>query len=66
MYANLNAELARQNMTLIELSKKTGIKYATILRKLNGISPISLGEAKTIKNALGVDATLDELFEVKV
>lgn len=66
MYTNVKAELARQNMTLIELSKKTGIKYATILRKMNGMTPISLAEAKSIKTALGADMTLDELFEVTV
>ena len=66
MYANVKAEMARKNMTAIELSKKTGIRYQSLANKINGKAPVSLDEAKTIKTALEVDIPLDELFEVTV
>ena len=64
MYANVKAEMARKNMTAIELSKKTGIRYQSLANKINGKAPVSLDEAKTIKTALDVDIPLDVLFEV--
>ena len=64
MYANVKAEMARKNMTAIELSKKTGIRYQSLANKINGKAPVSLDEAKTIKTALEVDIPLDDLFEV--
>lgn len=65
MYANVKAEMARKNMTAIELSNKTGIRYQSLANKINGKSPVTLDEAKTIKTALDVDIPLDVLFEVK-
>ena len=64
MYANVKAEMARKNMTAIELSKKTGIRYQSLANKINGKAPVTLDEAKTIKTALEVDIPLDDLFEV--
>ena len=64
MYSNVKAELSRKNMTVIDLSKVTGIKYQTLAHKINGKFPMTLDEAKRIKAALGVDLSLDELFEV--
>lgn len=66
MYANVKAEMARKNMTAIELSNKTGIRYQSLANKINGKSPVTLDEAKTIKTALDVDIPLDVLFETKV
>ena len=63
MYANVKAEMARKNMTAIELSNKTGIRYQSLANKINGKSPVTLDEAKTIKTALDVDIPLDVLFE---
>lgn len=64
MYANVKAEMARKNMTAIELSKRTGIRYQSLANKINGKAPVTLDEAKTIKTALEVDIPLDDLFEV--
>ena len=64
MYANVKAEMARKNMTAIELSKRTGIRYQSRANKINGKAPVTLDEAKTIKTALEVDIPLDDLFEV--
>ena len=66
MYLNVKAELARRNMSLVDLSNKTGITYMTIVRKINGTTPLTLDEAKKIKKALDVDEPLEKLFEVSV
>ena len=66
MYSNLRAEMARQSLSLVDLSKMTGIKYQTLANKISGKQPMSLRDAKTIKSALGVEIPIDELFEVKV
>ena len=62
MYLNVKAELARKSMTVIELSKISGIRYQSLTDKINGKSPLTLDEAKRIKTALGVDIPLEELF----
>lgn len=63
MYSNVKAELARKNMTMVNLSNSTGIRYQTLVDKVNGKFPITVEEAKKIKSALAVDIPLDELFE---
>ena len=62
MYLNVKAELARQNLSVVDLSNKTGIRYQTLVEKLNGKYPMTLDEAKNIKTALGVDISMEELF----
>jgi lambda repressor-like predicted transcriptional regulator len=64
MYLNVKAELARRKLSLVDLSNKTGIRYQTLVGKINGNYPLTLEEAKTIKNSLEVDIPLEELFEV--
>ena len=66
MYLNVKAELARQNLSVVDLSNKTGIRYQTLVEKLNGKYPLTLDEAKSIKAALGVDISMEELFERSV
>ena len=63
MYPNLNAEMARRNLTALTLSERTGIPYSTLIAKLAGKTPIKLIEAKAIKRALDTDMSIDELFE---
>ena len=66
MYENVRVELARRNMTLVELSVATGIRYQTLSEKLRGNSELLLNEAVAIKKALDVDMPLEELFSKKV
>lgn len=66
MYRNVKAELARRNLSLVDLSNMTGIKYQTLVSKINGHYPLTLAEAKSIKKSLEVDVPLEELFEVTV
>lgn len=63
MYSNVKAELARLNLTLVDLSRMTNIRYQTLVDKINGKYPMTLDEAKRIKEALGVDIPIEDLFE---
>lgn len=62
MYSNVKAELARRNLTVVDLSNMTGIRYQTLVDKINGKYPLTLDEAKKIKAALDVDIAIEELF----
>ena len=62
MYSNVKAELARRDLTIVDLSRMTGIRYQTLADKINGKFPLTLDEAKKIKNSLGVEIPLEELF----
>lgn len=62
MYSNVKAELARKSLTVVDLSNKTGIRYQSLVDKINGKYPMTLEEAKTIKSALEVDIPMEELF----
>lgn len=66
MFETLRAEMARKNKTLVDLSQATGIRYQTLSEKLRGNSPLTLKEAAEIKNALGLDMTIEELFGLQV
>lgn len=66
MYLNVKAELARKNMSMVDLSNMTGIRYQTLVDKVNGKFSINVEEAKKIKAALGVDMPLEDLFETSV
>jgi lambda repressor-like predicted transcriptional regulator len=52
MYLNLKAELARAGLNYKDLSKATGIKYDTLVNKLNGKSDFARSEMFAIKKAL--------------
>lgn len=63
MLGNLKAEMARRDMTALTLSEKTGIRYQTLTAKIAGASPITIKEARAIRDALETDLTIDELFD---
>ena len=62
MYPNLNAEMARRNITVMMLSERTGIKYNTLAAKLRGKQPVMMSDAKKIRDAISEDLTVDYLF----
>ena len=62
-YPNLNAELARQGVTLQEVADHLGITLATASNKKNGKYEFTLTQAKQIKAYLKTDIPLEELFE---
>lgn len=63
MYPNLNAEMARHNITRGELGESIGWAPSTTSLKLNGKTEISLNEAKEIKKIVKTELPLEELFE---
>ena len=65
MYPNIKAELARKDMTMVDLSNATGIRYQTLVSKLKGNYQVTIPEAISIKQALRVDMPLEVLFEKK-
>lgn len=62
MYKNLMAELAKQKMSLEELSKEMGIKQETLLLKMESCHGINFKEAVKIKMILKTDMPLEQLF----
>lgn len=63
MYKNLMAELAKQEMSLEELSKEMGIKQETLLLlKMENRHGINFKEAVKIKTILKTDMPLEKLF----
>lgn len=62
MYVNVKAELARKNMTIVDLSNATGIRYQTLADKIRGDTVMTVDDALKIKQALDVDMSIEELF----
>ena len=63
MFNTVKAEMARKNMTIVELADATGIRYQTLADKLRGDSSMSVADAIKIKAALNVDMPFEELFQ---
>lgn len=63
IYPEIYIQMYRRNLDSKKLSSLTGIGYASLRRKMRGITPFSIDEAKLIQKALNCRATLDELFE---
>lgn len=61
-YPNLEAELVRAGLTKKDLAPILGCTRSTLSLKLNGKSPLTLLEAIKIKQFIGVDMPLEELF----
>ena len=65
MYSNLNAEMARRNVTINDLAKTIKCSYETMRKKLKGKSPLLFNEARAIKREHFNDQKLEELFETE-
>lgn len=63
LFKNLRAEMVRAGLDVAELAEKVGMKAGALYSRLNGTVPFSLDEAIAIKNVLGVEMPLEELFE---
>ena len=63
MFPNLRAEIARQNLSVAGLARLIGMKQTTMADKYHGRSKFSLDDALAIKEALGLDMSLEELFQ---
>lgn len=66
MYRNLEAELARRNITKTKVAKELGINLGTLSLKLNGKNKLTLPEAIKIKAILGVNMPIEYLFDTEV
>lgn len=66
-YPNLEKELEKRQLTHKELARNLnlGLKIGTITAKLNGARIMDEKTAQAIKNFLGVDMPLEELFKKK-
>ncbi len=64
MFLNLEAEMARVRLNRTKLSKELGVTIGTLSLKLSGKSELTLREAMKIKEILGVNMPIEELFEV--
>ncbi len=63
MFPNLRAEIARQNLSVAGLAKLIGMKQSTMSDKYHGRSNFSLDDAIKIKEALGLEMSIEELFQ---
>ena len=62
MYPNLRAEFARKNLTQAYISKRLGINTSTLNNKLKK-GGFTLREAHKIKQIIGSDLPIEELFK---
>lgn len=77
MYPNVEAERTRAGLTLDPIASAWGVSVPTASLKLNGKAPITLREAKTLKDliveektkkniSVNIDMSLEVLFEEAV
>ena len=64
MFFNLNAEMARENMTIKTLSERTGINYDSLKNKMSGSTEFKRSEMLLIKKEFP-NCSLDYLFATK-
>ena len=62
MFPNLEAEMAREKISIKKLSELTDINYETLKLKLRGVTEFKLGEMLSIKRKVFANETLDYLF----
>lgn len=65
MYCNLRAEMARKGLTIRDLAKTLGVRYATVCDKLNGKYKFYYDEAKKIKDTHFPECDIEYLFDRK-
>lgn len=62
MYSTLKAEVARKGLSVKSLSAVCNVPQSTLYDKLHGKSDLTLGQAISIRKALGIEMDLEELF----
>ena len=65
IYTQVFIQMYLKNWDSQKLADLTGMSYTSIRRKLRGLSPLHLEEAKRIQRALNCGMSLDELFTRK-
>lgn len=61
MFVNLNAELARNKLTMKDLAKRTGMNYESLKNKMSGATEFKRSEMIAIKKEFP-SCSLDYLF----
>lgn len=62
MFPNLNAEMARANMTALDLAKATHKTIRSVRDKMTGRSEFTLNEIFVIRNELFPGMSIEYLF----
>lgn len=62
MFPNLNAELARNKLTLKALAEISGINYESLKNKANGTTEFKRNEMYSIKKKAFPNCSIDYLF----
>ena len=62
IYLQVMVQMYLKGWDCKKLCEETGLNYTSIRRKLRGISPLRLDEAKKIQKALDCGLSLDALF----
>lgn len=67
MFPEVRGEMAKKNITLAMIVNNEHVKcnVSTLSQKLNGKYPLTFNEAIGIKEALGSELTLEELFRAE-
>lgn len=63
MYRNLRAEMARESITMVDISEYLNVRYATVNDKVNGKYRFYYDEALMIKKHFFPNCSLEYLFE---
>jgi hypothetical protein len=63
MYRNLKAEMAREGISMVDISKFLDVRYATVNDKVNGKFRFYYDEAIKIKTHFFPTCNLEYLFE---
>jgi DNA-binding Xre family transcriptional regulator len=63
MFKNLKVELLKKDMNQTILAEEIGMSYSSFYNKMIGKTDFTRSEMVRIKEKLGTDLTLDELFQ---
>lgn len=63
MYENVRVEMARKDLTILDIAKSIGMSRETLSRKLSGRSPLNLNEAFDIQQKCFPNVDIRALFK---
>ena len=62
-YPVLVSEMAVKKISVMDVSRETGIPYSTLAPKIRGEKPVTVAEGRKIRDAINSELSLDKLFE---
>ena len=62
-YPVLVSELAVKKISVMDISRETGIPYSTLAPKIRGEKPVTVSEGRKIRDAIKSELSLEELFK---